>query len=104
MRLAGSSPFDLSKPAIRLAPDPAELRLFNLSGLEVIHSPSMMADAACNMPSAPAEQVFGAHCLARHWALALASSFLLGLKGPILGAGIWALYKFWTHGGCQPAQ
>lgn len=71
-----AGPFDFSQPPFRLAPDPPELRLFSLSGVDV----------------------FGCHCLARHWAMMLGSSFLLGLKGPLLGAAIWAAYKYWSHG------
>ena len=28
----------------------------------------------------------------------LGSSFFLGLKGPLLGAAIWAAYKYYSHG------
>ena len=28
----------------------------------------------------------------------LASSFLAGLKGPLIGAAVWAAYKYFTHG------
>lgn len=73
---AGTGPFDFSQPAFRLSPDPPGQQLFNLSGLDI----------------------YGAHCLARHWALALASSFLLGLKGPVIGAGIWIVWQYMSHG------
>ena len=73
---AGQRAFDFRAPPVALAPEPPEESLFGLPGLSI----------------------FGAHLNSKHSVALLAATLFLGLKGFLIGACVWVVYKLSQQG------